>query len=114
MFAFISRQGSNRTLYNLLETICIKTPKYYIFDQNAFRKLQYKTEIYQAFVETIRPYYHGSKSHYITRHHDTMNSFMTVMKQICKQHHIEVEHKLLYRHSYKEHEFYIPILHRMF
>lgn len=95
-------------LFTLLESICTKKHKYYIFDENAFRSLQYNKQLYESFIKTVLPCYHSSKKFYATRKHETISSFMTVVNQICKQHDIEITHKIFYRDNVKQHEFRIP------
>lgn len=94
-------------LYTLLDQIAIKKTKYYILDENCFRSLLYKPELYHAFVNDVSPFYHTSKAFYITRTHETINSFMTAINQICKHQGVQVEHKPIYRDGIKTHEYYI-------
>ena len=69
-------------LFELLEKICIKKEKYYLVDMNSYRKFmfyQYNAE----FCETLKQYYHLGKHFYLDRKM-TYNSFITIIRQICK------------------------------
>jgi hypothetical protein len=84
-------------LFDLLEKICQKKDKYYLIDLNAFRKLgfyEYDTEFAQALVE----YYHLGKRFYVERKM-TYNSFITIVRQICKNANIMFTSKIKYNES---------------
>lgn len=69
-------------LFELLDKICLKTDKYYHFDNNAYRKMLFNN-YHIEFCENLKPYYHLGKRVYIERKM-TYNSFTTIMRQICK------------------------------
>ena len=71
----------NEDLFMLLDSICVKTDKYYIFNKNAYKKGGFGGEI-PAFIEKVKPYYHASKQKYVDRK-QTYNSFTTILRQIC-------------------------------
>ena len=63
-------------LIDLLERVCLKTDKYYLVDNNAYRKvLFHKYEL--MFTEQLMPYYQESKKFYLTRKF-TYNSFVNI------------------------------------
>ena len=67
--------------FDLLEKICIKTDKYYLFDLNAYRKLLfYKLD--ESFCKNLQDYYHFGKRMYVERKM-TYNNFTTILRQIC-------------------------------
>ena len=68
-------------LFKLLEKICLKSQKYYIFNKIAFKKGVF-TEDIQNFIKECSPYYHISKQKYLTNPL-TYNGFTTVIRQIC-------------------------------
>jgi len=70
------------TLFELLDKICLKTEKYYLIDKNAYRKLLFYN-LYSEFCDTLKDYYHLGKRVYIERK-STYNSFITIVRQICK------------------------------
>ena len=73
-------------LYELLDCVCVKTPTYYILNNDAFKKGMYTQNI-QQFVEICIPYYHVSKRKYLEKKM-TFNSFVTIIRQICNTHNI--------------------------
>ena len=71
----------NEVLFNILDELCVKNDKYYIFNIDSFRKGVYK-DLIPIFLETCKPYYHISKRKYLEKKL-TFNSFITVLRQIC-------------------------------
>ena len=69
-------------LFSLLELICEKDEKSYILTNDAFKKGVYHDLIAPFFAE-CNEYYHVSKRVYLTRK-ITYTSFLTVVRQICK------------------------------
>lgn len=88
---------SKDVFFELLEKVCIKTDKYYLFDLNAYRKLQfYKLD--EAFCEMLNDYYHLGKRMYIERKM-TYNAFTTIVRQICKSTNIMFASQIKYNES---------------
>jgi hypothetical protein len=84
-------------LFELLEKICLKTDKYYLFDSNSYRKmLFYKYN--DAFLENLKEYYHLGKQHYVQRK-ITYNGFTTILRQICKSSTIMYTSQIKYNES---------------
>jgi len=84
-------------LFRLLDKICFKTEKYYLFDLNAYRKfLFYHLNI--DFCDEIRDHYHIGKRIYIDRKM-TYNSFTTIIRQICKSSNIMYTSQIKYNKS---------------
>ena len=71
----------NDVFFELLDSICVKYEKYYILDNDSFKKGVFKN-IINHFLETCVQYYHLSKRKYIEKK-VTYNSFITVIRQIC-------------------------------
>jgi hypothetical protein len=69
-------------LFTLLEKICLKTDKYFLIDSNAFKKLLFYN-LHNEFTESLKPFYHLGKYYYIERK-ITYNTFITIVRQICK------------------------------
>ena len=84
-------------LFDLLEKVCLKTDKYYLFDLNAFKKLVFY-EYYEGFKRTIRPYYNLSKQFYVERKL-SYNSFTNILRQICKSNNIMFTSQIKYNES---------------
>jgi hypothetical protein len=92
-------------LYDLLEKICLKTDKYYLFDMNAFRKLHFHN-YHTDFFEILKEYYHSGKHFYLERKL-TYNGFTTIMRQICKGNNIMFTSQIKYNESKYNIDFFI-------
>jgi hypothetical protein len=84
-------------LFELLEQICFKTDKHYLFDLNAYRKLMFY-DLYISFCEKLKDYYHCSKRIYIERKM-SYNAFTTIIRQICKSTNIMYTSQIKYNES---------------
>ena len=84
-------------LYELLEKVCLKTEKYYLIDNNAFKKITY-SNLHENFLSIIEEYYQESKKFYIIRKF-TYNSFVNIVRQICKTNDIMFTSKIKYNES---------------
>jgi hypothetical protein len=87
----------NQILFEILDNLCLKNDKYYLFDINSFKKGIYMNLI-PPFLETCKPYYHCSKRKYIEKEL-TYNSFITVLRQICNFNKITYTSKIKYDKS---------------
>jgi len=95
----------NEILFELLEKICLKKDKYYVFDVNAY-KIMIFHNLNAPFLNTIINYYHNSKQFYITRKH-TYNTFTTIIRQICKNNCILFNSNVKYIESKYDIEYHI-------
>jgi hypothetical protein len=84
-------------LFQLLDKICLKTGKYYLFDMNAYRKLMFYN-LCTDFCESLKEYYHLGKHTYLNRT-ITYNAFTTIIRQICKGSDILFSTKIKYNES---------------
>lgn len=84
-------------LYALLELCCIKTEKYYLLDNNAFRKMVFHDH-HIDFFKDILDHYHLSKQFYVTRKL-TYNSFTNIVRQICKSNGVMFTSQIKYNES---------------
>jgi len=84
-------------LYVLLEKICVKTDKYYLVDNNSYKKLLYY-HLYDDFCNEITQYYHTSKQFYLKRK-ITYNSFTNIVRQICKSNNVMFTSNIKYNKS---------------
>lgn len=84
-------------LFDILDKVCLKTDKYYLVDKNAYRKVTFH-EYHTSFLETLLPYYQDSKKFYIERDF-TYNSFVNIVRQICKSNDIMFTSKIKYNES---------------
>lgn len=99
------KQVSIKLLYELLEKICVKTDKYYFIDNNAYKKLIYYN-LFATFTEAIKGFYHSSKQFYLTRKL-TYNSFVNIVRQICKSNEVSILSKQKYNESEYNIDYYI-------
>jgi|UniRef100_A0A6C0HC84 hypothetical protein len=75
------KQIPNDTFIALLEDIALKTEKYYIVNNESYKRGLFTTSI-PTFIEYCKPFYHISKQKYLERKL-TYNSFTTILRQIC-------------------------------
>lgn len=86
-----------KILFDLLEKICLKTDKYYLIDNNAFKKITYN-KYEDDFLKSILSYYQESKKFYVTRSF-SYNSFVNIVRQICKSNDVMFTSKIKYNES---------------
>ena len=84
-------------LFDLLDKICIKTDKYYILNKISYKKCEF-LNLLEPFCEEISAAYHKSKQFYVTRKHN-YSSFVTIIRQICRQNNINYVSKIVYNKS---------------
>jgi hypothetical protein len=75
-------------LTQLLDKICEPIQTYYI-DINAYKIMRFHN-YHLDFLSSLIPYYHWSKQFYLERK-CTYYSFMTIIRQICRLHNIEIK-----------------------
>jgi hypothetical protein len=93
------------TLYHILDTISVKNDKYYLIDFNAFRLLQFH-QLYPEFAQNIIDAYKPSKQYFVTRSL-TYNSFITIVRHICRVNRVLFDTKFNYQHSQYNIDYYI-------
>ena len=84
-------------LFDILDKVCLKTEKYYLIDNNAYRKLLFYN-LYTPFCDSLKEYYHLGKRMYIERK-ASYNSFITIIRQICKNCDIMYTSQIKYNES---------------
>ena len=95
----------NSFIFDLLDKICQKTDRFYVIDQNAFRKMlfhKYETD----FFDQLLTHYYSSKHFYLTRKL-TYKSFTNIIRQICKHNNILFNSNICYSDSRYTISFYI-------
>ncbi len=95
----------NTLLFELLNNLCLKTDKYYIFNKNSFKKGIFDMTL-TAFLETCSPYYQLSKQKYLERKL-TYNSFTTILRQICNFNKIKYTSQIKYDKSVYDIVYYV-------
>lgn len=101
------QQPPTELLFNLLKSICSTDGNFYILNNAAFKKGIYNKSIAESFV-LLEPLYHNSKKKYVTNK-ITYNSFVTVVRQICKTNDISYTSKIKYDCSVYDIVYYIEI-----
>ena len=84
-------------LFELLDKICIKTEKYYMFNIYSFKKGVYNESI-QNFIQFCVPFYYQSKRKYLEKKL-TYNTFTTILRQICNYNKITYTSQIKYDKS---------------
>jgi hypothetical protein len=92
-------------LFDLLDKICLKKDKYYVVDNNAFRKLIFHN-YHIDFMDKIIDNYHVSKQFYVTRK-ITYKSFTNIVRQICKLNNIMFTSEIKYSESNYSIDYYV-------
>ena len=92
-------------IFLLLDLLCIKNNKHYVFDLNSFKKGVFTQDI-NIFLEECKPYYHISKQKYL-ENKITYNSFTTVLRQICNFNKVIFTSQIKYDKSNYETIYYI-------
>ena len=92
-------------LYDLLNKICVKNKEFYTLNKIAYKKGEFQ-KLLEPFLEILSDYYHISKQYYVTRKL-TYNSFITIIRQICKTNNINYVSKIIYLKSNYDIVYYI-------
>lgn len=92
-------------LLDLLKEICMRGKNYYIVNQISYKKALYEN-LLESFIEKIKPYYHESKTFYVTRKL-TYTSFITMVRQISKLNCLNYTNKITYNKSTYDIVYYI-------
>lgn len=91
------KQIPTELLYEYFEQICLKTDKYYLVDHNAYKKFIYNN-LHTKMVADFEDYYQISKRFYIHRSM-TYNSFINIVRQICKANNLIFTSQIRYLES---------------
>jgi len=91
------RAVPNHLLFELCEKMCLKTDKYFLIDNNAYKKLLYNNW-HEPFLSSLKEYYHLGKHHYLERKL-TYNAFTTIVRQICKHNSVLFTSQIKYNKS---------------
>lgn len=87
-------------LYELLDEICLLKEKYYIFESNSLNKMLF-LNLYHPFIERLRDYYLPSKYKYLEKE-PTSKNVISIIKQICNYHNLNVISKSVYSNSQEQ------------
>jgi hypothetical protein len=95
----------NNLLINLLEDIAIRSENCYVLNNNSFKKGIFNGSI-NKFIDECKPYYFISKQKYLERKL-SYNSFITIIRQICKHNKITYTSQIKYDRSTYDIIYYI-------
>ena len=84
-------------LFDLLKLICEINNKFYILNKISYKKAEYEN-LLKPFLDKLEEYYYDSKKFYITRKQN-YNSFITLVRQICRQNNINYTSNINYNRS---------------
>jgi hypothetical protein len=87
----------NDLFFDFLEKVCQKNEKYYMFNNDSYKKGIYTHDI-PEFLEKCKPYYYISKRKYLERKMNYTYS-VTILRQICKSNNINYASQLKYTNS---------------
>jgi hypothetical protein len=99
------KQVPTNILFGLLDQICLKNEKHYTFNNESFKRGIYTGDI-QGFIDFCKPYYFMSKRKYLERKL-TINTFTTILRQICNFNKITYTSQIKYNKSTYNIEYYI-------
>ena len=94
-----------KNFFEFIEQVCEKNNNKYIFSKEAFKRIKLK-ELMEPFCENLKKYYYKSKHHYLEREKIYKN-FVTIIRQICKYHHIPFISDIKYSKSKYEIKYFI-------
>jgi len=97
---------SKKHFFTFLSSWCEKKLIYHELTKTSFKGATFR-DLIQPFCESIKDNYHISKQHYVERKM-TYKNFITVIRQICKYHHIPFTSQIKYDKS--NYEIYYSIL----
>jgi len=95
----------NNLLINLLDDIAIKSENCYVLNNNSFKKGIFNGSI-NKFIDDCKPYYFISKQKYLERKL-SYNTFITIIRQICKHNKITYTSQIKYDRSTYDIIYYI-------
>jgi len=96
---------SKKDFFEFLDKFCEKKDKQYLFSKESFKRIKLE-EQEQPFCDNLKKYYFKSKYHYLERE-KTYKNFVTIVRQICKYHHIPFTSNIKYSKSKYEIKYFI-------
>ena len=92
-------------LFGFLDKYSEKKNNYYYFTKISFKKALFDKAI-KPYCDSLKEYYFNSKHKYLAKQQN-YRSFITIVRQICKYHHISFTSKIKYDKSNYEIVYYI-------
>ncbi len=94
-------------LIKLFDNTCLKEDDYYILSKDSFKRGMLDNSI-PEFMDFCKPFYFSSKQKYLERKL-CFNSFITIIRQICKTHNIPYKSQIKYCKSSYTIDYFIYI-----
>ena len=105
MSQIIKSSLPSNILRDLIVKICQRYQNYFIFNNEAYKKGN-MYNLFQEFVEQLKPYYHSSKQFYLERN-ISFKMLTTLIRQICNVQNIIYTNHIKYNKSNHEIHYYI-------
>ena len=100
------KKPPKKIIYDFLNKYAIKNnTKYFYVSKIIFRQANLNDDI-ENFCKDMNEFYHNSKKYY-TEREQSYKTFMTIVRQICKYHHIPFTSKIKYDKSLYQIDYYI-------
>ena len=93
-------------LYNFLDKYCDRKKNKLTLNKSAFKRAKLEENALNIFCSDLKNYYYPSKHHYLERDMIYKN-FITIIRQICKYHHLAFTSNIKYFKSKYEIEYFI-------
>ena len=94
-----------KDFFEFLDIFCEKKDKQYLFSKESFKRIKLEEQA-QPFCDNLKKYIFKSKYHYLERE-KTYKNFVTIIRQICKYHHIPFTSNIKYSKSKYEIKYFI-------
>ena len=107
MSQIIKSSLPTNVLHELLIKICKREKNYYIFNNESYKKGN-MYNLFEPFIESIKPYYYFSKQFYLDRQIN-FKMLATIIRQICNVQNIIYTNHIKYNKSNHEIHYYIYI-----
>ena len=91
--------------FDFIDQYCEKTINRYVFSKESFKRIKLEDQV-KPFCENLKEYYFKSKHHYLDRDQNYKN-FITIIRQLCKYHHIPFTSDIKYSKSKYEIKYFI-------
>lgn len=92
-------------LFDLLDKVSLVKEKYYVFEITSFNKMKF-LNLYDPFIQILKEYYFPNKQHYL-KPIPTLKSFMTIIKQICNYHNLNITVKKVFINGVLQSQYFI-------
>lgn len=91
--------------FDFIDQYCEKNINRYVFSKESFKRIKLEDQV-KPFCEKLKAYYFKSKHHYLDRD-QTYKNFITIIRQLCKYHHISFTSGITWYKSKYEIKYFI-------